>query len=81
MPKKAEGAHIRPMSFELKTTLTEEPAQERIPPHTPRQTARNIFNGEQHDEGGLNAKPDARTRRMKRRDRLENGDERREQDE
>lgn len=81
MPKKAEGTHISSMSFEFKTTLTEEPAQERIPPHTPRQTARNIFNGEQHDEGGLDAKPDARTRRMKRRDRLEDGDERRKQDE
>lgn len=81
MPKKAGGADISSMSFEFKTTLTEEPAQERIPPHTPRQTARNIFNGEQNDEGGLDAKPDARTRRVERRDRLEDGDERRKQDE
>lgn len=81
MPKKAEGAHIRPMSFELKTTLTEEPAQERVPSDTPCQTARNIFNREEHDKGGLDAEPDARARRMERRDRLEDGDERREQDE
>lgn len=78
IPKKARGVKFSTMSFEFKSMLTEKPAQERIPPHTPRQTARNIFNGEQHNEGGLDAKPDARTRRMKRRDRLEDGDERRE---
>lgn len=81
MPKKAEGTHISSMSFEFKTTLTEEPAQERVPSYTPRQTARNVLDSEEHDEGGLDAEPDTRTRRMERRDRLEDGDKRREQDE
>lgn len=81
IPKKARGVKFSTMSFDLKSMLTEEPAQERVPSNTPRQTARNVFDGEQHDEGGLDAEPDARARRMERRDRLEDGDERREQDE
>lgn len=81
IPKKARGVKFSTMSFEFKSMLTEKPAQERVPSNTPRQTARNVFYGEQHDEGGLDPEPDARARRMERRDRLEDGDERREQDE